>query len=344
MSTPKKRKTFESFSGFVHRLSPLKQGKKSPYYTCVLQTSTEDDVGTQTIGFSNTKRNLLKEFELNQTQVTIMNASSEIDSSGKKKILIINSSTFTGSNSPMIYNPLCSYRKLTLSGVDEAQVGDTHYSVDGAVIKTFESQQSHVRNLEKRHIMIADGKDKCTLVLYGALCNAVNVGKSYTFQCVKLRSNDDDRFLCTTPDTDIVQLDRDIEFDTMLTTSAFATLDPVITGRVISVKKLKSFIICPCCSAQIDDYVDETVTCSSCNGMTLTEICQKDLSVTFSFKENNNDIKELTAFQQTLNAFFRNEEAFSSLQEATKTLLRAGQLALAYNKISSNVISFGHKD
>ena len=65
------------------------KAKKSPYYTCVLQTSSKDDVGTQAIGFSNTKRNL-KEIELNQTQVTITNASSEIDSSGKKKILINN--------------------------------------------------------------------------------------------------------------------------------------------------------------------------------------------------------------------------------------------------------------
>ena len=46
--------------------------------------------------------------------------------------------------------------------------------------------------------------------------------------------------------------------------------------------------------------MDETVTCSSCNGMTLTEICQKDISVTFSFKENNNEIKELTAFHELL--------------------------------------------
>ena len=126
----------------------------------------------------------------------------------------------------MSYNPSYLDRKFTVSRVDEAQVVDTQYSVDGVVTKSFESQQLHARNCKKCHIRM----------LYGTLCNTVNIGKSYTFECVKLRTNDDDRFLCTIPDTDIIPLDHDIEFDAMLTTSSFATLDPVVTGHVISVK------------------------------------------------------------------------------------------------------------
>lgn len=335
----KKMKTKDDIAGFLHKLSPIKQGKKSPYFTCYIQTCEQDDTGTPIIGFSNLKRNILKEFEINHTPVLISNASTEIESSGTKKVMIGNTSSITGTELTFRYNNLCSYQSLDLKDIDSYNVGDTGYSVNGFVLKKNTLSLSNF-NLNKQEIYIGSEETKCLLLLYGNLCDTVEIGKSYEFQPVKLRLNDDNRFLSTTPDTEIRPIHEIHCNVASCNKTKENSFDSDISGNIIAVKEVRSFFTCPSCNRPIDDdkSIEETLKCLSCDSMTLKDICTKDGSVTFSIKSDENTVIQLTAHSSQLSKEFDNADImFTNISEATKTLLRAGKLDISYNKFSHNV-------
>ena len=107
----KKSQTYDAVSGKIHRVSPMKQGKKASYCSVYLQTTPDDNQGMlRLLAFSHAKRNLLKEFEDNKTSVKLTNVSPEIDSTGQKKLLLNNNTLISGSDDCSFpRNIMCAY-------------------------------------------------------------------------------------------------------------------------------------------------------------------------------------------------------------------------------------------
>ena len=82
---------------------------------------------------------------------------------------------------------------------------DVGYSIEGHVIQVLETEPSSFNNLPKQEIHIGCKSNTAQVLLWGALCDTVTVGQSYTFKNIKLRTGpEDSRFITTTPSTEIV--------------------------------------------------------------------------------------------------------------------------------------------
>ena len=110
VTLPKNLGTYETVSGYIHRVSPMKQGKKASY-SAYLQTTPDVNQGMlPLLAFSHAKKNLLKEFADNKTSVKLTNVSSEIDSTGQKKLLLNNNTLISGSDDCSFpYSIMCAY-------------------------------------------------------------------------------------------------------------------------------------------------------------------------------------------------------------------------------------------
>ena len=64
--------TYETVSGYIHRVSPIKQGKKAAYCSTYLQTTPDDQGMLPLIAFSQPKRNLLKEIRRQQNTCKVI--------------------------------------------------------------------------------------------------------------------------------------------------------------------------------------------------------------------------------------------------------------------------------
>ena len=127
------------------------------------------------IGFSLKKRNLLRDFELNQTPIVLDNVRTEIECTGSKKHIISDRSVIKGTTVTFPNDESCGYKVLNLDDVSEFPVSsDDQYIINGRVVKVLNVQEIRNGELKKQDIHIASETSKISLILYGDLCNSVD--------------------------------------------------------------------------------------------------------------------------------------------------------------------------
>ena len=145
----------ETAEGYVHNVSPMKQGKKAKYFTFKMQTKYDDDsIG---VGFNLKKRQILKEFEVNKIAVKIDKIKTEIESTGNRNYIVSDRSVVSGTELDFPHKQLYSYKCLDFNNLHDWQIGDEEYVITAAVVKCSTITQTNMNNLSKQNIVLASG-------------------------------------------------------------------------------------------------------------------------------------------------------------------------------------------
>ena len=228
----------------------------SPKKRLNLQQAFESKTPVKTVA---TKKSLLKRFSSSVEEHTI----------GKMSKIM----PTTEVNFP--YNEEFDENLYTVHEALKKNVYDTVY-VKVKVMTKEEEKMSIVKNGVQKYIvncMVAVTFESLQIILWESLIDKVSAGKCYHFKNLTVRIFDDQKYLNTTEDTIIDQIDDDINVNM----DAPQFKDNVVMGNCIGVDTRKS-CSCVLCNrtAEIDNE-EETVTCAGCGITTLTTMLKTKL-------------------------------------------------------------------
>ena len=336
----------EPLNGYVTNVLPIK-GTGNPYFDFKLHVSESPEDSVKVVGFSSQRRTAMKELQVNRTGVHLSNLKKSMDSTGKYNYLLSDRASIVPKQLNFAYPEAFGCPNLDLTSIDNIPIGDSLFSVTACVTKMIKMTQTDFRDgLKKQDVIIAKEGSQILLRLWSTLCDTIQVGKSYQVSPVKIRfaSGPSVKYLTTTPNTEITPVD-DIPFDVNMT-FMFPHIERIITGKIISLKDVHQYLVCPTCSKAIP-YTkltdDDVAFCNHCKSSTLVELCVKSGSVVVNFKTDESKPYQVTIYKTTLDSYFaepsKTEEIFTSQVNATRCLLRLPQMKLSINIETSKVIT-----
>ena len=338
-SAPKVNADIVYILGYIANVSPIKQGAKSQYFEAQMLT---DNGARKHIGFSPSKRSILKEIAVNKTGIKINKVKKTLDMAGSDRFVMSDSAQITPTALDFEYPEGNTFKELDFTNLEQSTIA-SEYVINVSVIRVGPQEATDFRNMPKQDAVIAARAHHITLRLWGDLCNKLEPGKSYKICPVKLWLRDN-RYLTTTPNTEISTI-PDIHVNIPENIHEIH-LEKIVTGRIVSVKESQAFLKCPTCNLSIyatDD--DEVIQCGHCKSSTLRELCNLGFTITFSIKEmETENILQPTTFKEPLNYFTQYitdksfNELFGDVKTTTKTLLKQGDLTIEYSPGTHQVL------
>ena len=154
-------------------------------------------------------------------------------------------------------------------------------------------QSSSGSMLQKQECTLADSGMLVPLKIWEGDIGKVRKGKSYRFLKVKLRQYKGDRFLTTTEDSTIKEIDDIGEVTKEITLPNTRT---EIRGQIAAVSLVSRYKACPLCNSKVDRTSAE---CTKCHSSVALSLCKDQLFAKFIVHVQG-ESKVLTAFAEVI--------------------------------------------
>ena len=152
-------------------------------------------------------------------------------------------------------------------------------------------QSSLGAKLPKQECTLADSSMLVPLKIWEGDIEKVRKGKCYRFLKVKLRQYKGKRFLTTTEDSTIEEIDDIGEVTKEITLSNTQT---EIRGRIVASSLVSRYKACPLCNSKVDRTSAE---CTKCHSSVALSLCKDQLFAKFTVQGES---KVLTAFAEVI--------------------------------------------
>ncbi len=307
MSSPKK--VASPIIGYVHKLSPLKQGKKTRWCDMELQMK---DKRMRVVCFSKVKRDI---FEAKQQTLTPVKISNYIVSKGLhdgNEEILVNDMTSVGLAAPSEYSfqyiPDEQPKIVPLNEVKENIDAGEKVAVKGRIVKGRNVERVGHRNLRMLKSTIFDGTSTLFLTLWENEIDSVSEGKVYILSNVNVKMNDMVKVLSTTQKTLITELEDD-EMEVLDDSVAIQMLDESINETVVIVNAFKwvdvdKYRCCVHCSKKLPPGLEtKVIKCTQCFRRMRLQDCELNVCCRVSVKVDDSDM-ELSIFADVLAVLF----------------------------------------
>ncbi|CAB3984358.1 Hypothetical predicted protein [Paramuricea clavata] len=196
--------------GYVHKLSPLKQGKKKKWCDLELQMK---DKRMRVVCFSKAKRDIFQEKQEMLSPVQISNYLIGPSWQGDKQEIKVNDMTVVSAPTTSQYNfqyiPDEESRLVPLKEVKEKIEADEKIRVKGKIKKGSKVESVGNRGLRMLKSTITDGTSTMFLTIWESEIDAIQDSKVYIIDDVKVNSSYVTKTLTTTKNSVFTLVDDD---------------------------------------------------------------------------------------------------------------------------------------
>ena len=200
-------------------------------------------------------------------------------------------------------NQCFSNRLVTIKETNVCSVYQT-VDVKVEILTKPETKQAILHDDKTRYkvdCIVADDTGSIKLVLWENAINAVNAGKSYRFENVKVRIFDDEKYINTNEYTVIKAID-DVQYVNLSTP---ALKDNILEGSCCGIEIKKSVACILHNKTFPEDCLlnTEEITCQNCKITTMLQFCKTKIICQILIKSEQN-ISSYTCFNDVVQSFF----------------------------------------
>ncbi|CAB4005005.1 Hypothetical predicted protein [Paramuricea clavata] len=290
--------------GYVHKLSPLKQGKKKKWCDLELQMK---DKRMRVVRFSKAKRDIFQEKQETLSPVQISNYLIGPSWQGDEQEIKVNDMTVVSAPTTSQYNfqyiPDEESRLVPLKEVKEKIEAGEKIRVKGKIKKGSKVESVGNRGLRMLKSTITDGTSTMFLTIWESEIDAIQDSKVYIIDDVKVNFSYVTKTLTTTKnsvftlvdDDDMEEVEESVALQ-MLEEPSETTLF-VQSIRSVEVNKYHT---CNHCNKKLSEGLrTKIVKCMRCSHRMRLADCNIDVSCQLTVQEDDSEI-QLTIFSDVL--------------------------------------------
>lgn len=195
--------------GYVQTVSPLKRNRSGTMDYSDITFQVHGGKRQRAVCFSKSKRQLLIERKTNKTAVKV----AKINFSKDSETFFINDMTYLSNPRPEEYSFQFEEKEHSLylslkETLEHSEVMEL-VNIKGKVVDVGETQMVSQKQLKMVESIISDGETTATLILWEKDATAVQRGKAYNFEQVRVRIRDSEKVFNTTKETVITNNNED---------------------------------------------------------------------------------------------------------------------------------------
>ena len=175
-------------------------------------------------------------------------------------------------------------------------------------------QSSSGSKLQKQECTLADSGMSVSLKIWEGEIGKIQRGKSYRFTKIKMRQYKGERFLTTTEDGSVEDI-NDIGEVTMGKT--LPNIHREIRGRIAAVSIVSMYRACPSCNSKVDPVSAECSNCK-CNSSVNLSLCKDQVLAKFTVQDESelHVSHNVTAFTEMISQIIGSDQTLSSLSKS----------------------------
>ncbi|XP_035660761.1 uncharacterized protein LOC118408849 [Branchiostoma floridae] len=322
--------TPSEMSGYVHNVSPMKDGAKSKFFRFDFQTS--EDESRKGICFSPQKRSFFCEKEQSSSPCKISKVSS---CSMRSSDFVVNEKSSVESTADVGFpakRP--SIRSVSVKDISYLSVNDV-VRVNVKVLSIDKTEKVTVNSgdeREKTDVIVGDTSGAVRLCVWQP--HVLELGRSYGVDAkVKLFARR--RFLSTFPES-VVN-----EVGPIYAPDGIQQIDQVrATGTIIGSQVLSRFYKCNSCKRKIDPTETKFLCCPHCNMKQLRERSKEEMIVKVVVDDHGKHV-HLTCFSSIVSTIIGEDSLAMKSDDVEEKLLEQEEVELMYDAFSNTVNSVG---
>ena len=310
MSSPKK--VASPVIGYVHKLSNLKQGKKTRW--CDMELQMKGDVRKRVVCFSKATHDIFKTNQETLSAVRISNYVVSKGLTGSSEDILINDMTSVVAASPSEY----SFQYISDNQPEIVPLDEVRHSIEtgekitvkGRIKKGEKPERVGARKLQMFKSVIFNGKDNLYLTLWENEIESIYEGTVYVVSNIIVRMNDLVKMLSAMPQTIISEVDGD-ELEALDDSVAIQMLEEsdesIVQAQAFRSVDVDSYRCCVNCSKKLTPGLEtKVVKCTRCFRRMRLQDCGLNVSCRITVTVDD-DEKELSMFEEVLSKLLNTE-------------------------------------
>ena len=337
--TAKKEKTADTeIIVYVESVSPSKRNRRNTTDYSDITLQLHGGKRRRAVCFSEKKRLLLLDRKNNKTAVKL----SKFNMAKDSETVYINDMTYISKPRPEEYSfqfedksALSSDNWVTLKEALERCEPMQLVNIKAKVIDVSESQLVSQKHLRMAHCVISDGEATAKLVLWESDVDAVQRGKAFNFEQLRVRMEDNTKVLNTTRNTVINEnYDDNLKKVEAKDFNLESNIKTINVSKIDMIEHFSINKVCAKCNKHIVQTTSEYVLkCDFCKYMMRQDSCKSSVVVKIvvtdsSLPSENNDI-HLVLFHNELVKLLKTEEVFDG-QFVSSSLFKLQNLKLTF--------------
>ncbi len=308
--------------------------------------NSQDSV-VRVVCFSPEKRTLLKEKQTQQIPVKLddINKTPSKRKLGEDDYTVRKKCKISPTTVDFTYNRAFDDNNMTIDEILQNAILYDNVDIKVKMLTKPEEKTTLIINGKRKmkvDCLVADQTNNIKLTLWENTIDMCQAAKCYQFENLKVNVFDDQKFLNSTEQTKVTQIDeiQNVNLDSP------QIKDSLITGNIVSVY-IKKYYSCLVCNHNFNTDLnpdDEVVTCSKCHMTTLASLLNTKLICHLGF-HTNGKLVNYTGFNSAIESFLSMRGQTANLSDIDcdalkKDLLKSGPQQVLIDQSSKVIAQF----